>query len=96
MRFRTALILIVVLVGGIFGFQPLMMWIVERTIAQGQQLSNLQNTLFMSSLICRQLWWMLVPAIVVFFLLIAAITSVVRHFRKKYKSQVNASTATAQ
>ncbi len=95
MRFRTALIFIVVFVGGVFGFQPLMTWMVERTMSQGQQLSSLQNSLFMASLIVRELWWMLVPAIIVFFLLIATITAVIRHFRKKGKSQTSAS-ATAQ
>ncbi len=95
MRFRTALIFIVVLVGAVFGFQPLMTWIVDRSMAQGQMPSDFVKAAFMASILCRQFWWMLVPAIVAFFMLIATITTVIRHFRKKGKTEASAST-TAQ
>lgn len=95
MRFRTALIFIVVLVGAVFGLQPLMTWIVERSMAQGQMPSDFVKAVFMASILYREFWWIIVPAIVVFFLLIATITAVIRHFRKKGKSKASAS-ATAQ
>ncbi len=93
MRFRTAIVIAGVLVGAVFGFAPVMTKIVERSIAQGQQLTKLENSLFIASLLCREFWWLLVPAILVFFLLIATITAVIRHFRKKTVKEAGASTA---
>lgn len=94
MRFRTALIIIVVLVGAVFGFQPLMSWIVERSMAQQQMPSDLVKALFMASILCRELWWMIVPGIVGFFLLIAIITSIIRRVRKKPATETGVSTTT--
>jgi hypothetical protein len=83
MRFRTALLTAGVLIAALFGFQPLMSKLVERSMAQGVFPGKIENSLFMASLLCRELWWLLVPAILGFFLLIAIVTAVVRHYRKK-------------
>ncbi len=93
MRFRTAIIFVVVLVGAVFGFAPVMTKIVERSMAQHQPLSNLQTSLLMASYICQQMWWLLVPCIVGFFLLISTLTAVIRHYRKKAAKETGVSTS---
>lgn len=66
-----------------YGFKALIFALVPRWMAQGVELTALKRGLFMAAILWTTFWWMLIPAIVGFFLLIAIATSIVCHFRKK-------------
>lgn len=93
MRYRTAAICSAAVIAAMYGFTAVMFKLVERWATQGIEFTAFKRVLFGVAVLWTTFWWLAIPVIVGFFLVIAVLTSIVRHFTKSRNASASAASA---